>query len=194
MRILVTGREGQIVTALIEAAYTADVEIIALGRPTLDLCRPEGIAAVIQQARPDAIISAAAYTAVDKAEEEPDLAFAVNGVGPGALARATHDLAIPLVHLSTDYVFDGRKPSPYVEDDPVAPQNVYGASKLEGEKQVLGHNPWSVILRTGWVYAPTGMNFVRTMIKFAETQDVVRVVADQHGAPTSALDIAPAAI
>jgi dTDP-4-dehydrorhamnose reductase len=194
MRILVTGCRGQVVSALVETARTEGIDIVTLGRPVLDLAQPEGIAAAIYNAKPDAVISAAAYTAVDKAEEERDLAFAINAAGPRALARAAADLAIPLVHLSTDYVFNGWKSAPYIENDPVAPLGVYGASKLEGERHVLKHHPWSVILRTSWVYAPIGSNFVRTMINIAETRDVVKVVSDQHGAPTSALDIAPAVV
>ncbi|BBE72149.1 dTDP-4-dehydrorhamnose reductase [Oharaeibacter diazotrophicus] len=194
MRLLVTGREGQVVTALKEIGPAAGHEIVALGRPDLDLADAASVAAAVERVRPDAVISAAAYTAVDKAETEPDVALAVNATGPGALAAAAARLGIPVVHLSTDYVFDGTKPTPYVETDPVGPRSVYGSTKLEGERAVLAAQPRSAVLRTAWVYAPFGANFVRTMLRLSETMDVVRVVADQRGTPTSAHDIAAAVV
>lgn len=194
MRLLVTGREGQVVTALKEIGPAAGHEIVALGRPDLDLSDPASVATAVERVRPDAVVSAAAYTAVDKAETEPDVALAVNAAGPGALAAAAARLGIPVVHLSTDYVFDGTKPTPYVETDPVGPRSVYGSSKLEGERAVLAAQPRSAVLRTAWVYAPFGTNFVRTMLRLSETMDVVRVVADQRGTPTSAHDIAAAVV
>jgi dTDP-4-dehydrorhamnose reductase len=191
MRLVVTGREGQVAQCLVEAGAAAGHEVVRLGRPELDLKRPETVAPAIAAAAPDAVISAAAYTAVDKAESEPDEAFAVNALGAGAVAEAAHRLGLPVIHLSTDYVFDGTKPTPYVESDPVGPVSVYGASKLEGERRV-GAVPNHAILRTAWVYSPFGRNFVKTMMALGADRGEVRVVADQRGTPTSAADIAQA--
>ena len=192
MRLVVTGREGQVVRSLVERAPEG-VEVVPLGRPDLDLAGPaERIIAVIEAAQPDVIVSAAAYTQVDKAETEPELAFAVNEGGARAAARAAHLLAVPLLHLSTDYVFDGTKSAPYVEEDPTGPTGVYGASKLAGEQAVLAEHPDSVVLRTAWVYSPFGSNFLKTMLRLADSRDEIGVVADQRGNPSSALDIADA--
>lgn len=191
MRIVVTGRQGQVVQSLLLKGQAAGHEIVPLGRPELDLAAPEGCEAVLAGLRPDVLVSAAAYTAVDRAESEPELAHAVNAAGPAALATAAANLGVPLVHLSTDYVFAGDKPEPYVETDPLQPLGVYGASKLAGEQAVLErHGANSVILRTAWVYSPFGANFVKTMLRLAADRDEVSVVADQWGNPTSALDIA----
>lgn len=193
MRIVVTGREGQVVRALAERGATNGHQIIALGRPELDLSgHPQAIAAALEAARPDAIVSAAAYTAVDNAEVEPELAAAVNVAGAAAVARAANALRIPLIHLSTDYVFDGAKSEPYVEEDLTGPTGVYGHTKLAGEEAVLSAHDNVAILRTAWVYSPFGANFVKTMLTLAKDRDEVGVVADQHGNPTSALDIAEA--
>lgn len=191
MRIVVTGRDGQVARSLAERGAESGHEIVALGRPELDLTAdPATIAAALTAARPDAIVSAAAYTAVDKAEADADLAFQVNAKGAGAVASAAAALGVPLVHLSTDYVFEGSKDSPYTEDDPTGPTGVYGASKLAGERAVLDAHANSAILRTAWVYSPFGANFVKTMLRLAADRDEVAVVADQRGSPTSALDIA----
>jgi len=191
MRIAVTGREGQVVRSLVERAAAGSCEIIPVGRPELDLAgSAESIAAAIAAVRPDALVSAAAYTQVDKAESEPELAFAINERGAGAVARAAHTLRIPLIHLSTDYVFDGTKRKPYVEDDETAPTGVYGASKLAGERAALDEHDDCAVLRTAWVYSPFGTNFAKTMLRLAGERDEVGVVADQRGNPTSALDIA----
>ena len=195
MRILVTGREGQVARSLAERAPVSGVELQLLGRPELDLAGPAyAIVAAIEAARPDAIISAAAYTQVDKAESEPDLAFAVNESGARALARAAAELRVPLIHFSTDYVFDGFKAEPYGEDDSPAPAGIYGASKFAGEQAVAAEHANSAVLRTAWVYSPFGTNFVKTMLRVADTRDEVSVVADQRGNPTSALDIAGAVL
>jgi len=194
MKIAVTGKDGQVVTALVEAGPNAGVEIVAIGRPVLDLADPATVVPALARARPDVIVSAAAYTAVDKAESEPDLAFAINGAGAGVVAEAAGTLGVPVIHLSTDYVFDGSKPTAYVETDPTGPLSVYGASKLEGERLVAAATPDHVILRCAWVYSPFGTNFLKTMLRLAETRDHLRVVADQHGRPTSAQDIAEAVI
>lgn len=194
MRIAVTGKQGQVVTALIERGPQAGVEIVAVGRPELDLADPASIRKTLAELKPDAIVSAAAYTAVDKAESEPELAFAVNAKGPQALAEVANELNIPVVHLSTDYVFPGDKDGIYLETDATGPVSVYGQSKLAGEEAVAAATPNHAILRTAWVYSPYGGNFVKTMLRLAETRDALNVVADQHGTPTSALDIADAVI
>lgn len=195
MRIAVTGRTGQVACALAErAADRDDVEIITVGRPELDLSEPRSVADALTAIRPDAIVSAAAYTAVDKAESEEVLALAVNATGAGAVAQAAAQLGVPVLHLSTDYVFDGRKAAPYVEDDPVNPLGAYGRTKLAGERAVAAATPDHAIFRTAWVYSPYGGNFVRTMLRLAGERDSLRVVADQLGNPTSALDIADALI
>jgi dTDP-4-dehydrorhamnose reductase len=192
MRIAVTGKAGQVVTSLIERAVACDV--IALGRPELDLADIASIEPAIRAARPDVVVSAAAYTAVDRAEGEADLAFAINAAGAGEVARVAHEMMIPVIHISTDYVFDGSKAEPYTETDPVAPLGVYGQSKLAGERAVMAAHPGAVILRTAWVYSPFGANFVKTMLRLAETREELGVVADQIGNPTSALDIADGVI
>jgi len=191
MRIAVTGREGQVARSLVERGALAGHEVIPIGRPALDLAGdPQHIMAAIESVRPEAIVSAAAYTAVDRAESEPDLAFAVNERGAGAVAEAAAELRVPLVHLSTDYVFDGGKDAPYLEEDEPCPAGTYGASKLAGERAVLAASANCAILRTAWVYSPFGSNFARTMLRLASERDEVGVVADQRGNPTSALDIA----
>jgi dTDP-4-dehydrorhamnose reductase len=180
---------------LIERSVGTEADVIPLGRPELDLAGPEdAIVSAVEKAAPDAIVSAAAYTGVDKAESEPELAFAINEGGARVLARAARQLGVPLIHLSTDYVFDGLKTSPYVEEDAPGPTGVYGASKLAGERAILAEHGNSAILRTAWVYSPFGANFVKTMLRVARDRDEVSVVADQRGNPTSALDIADAVL
>ncbi|WP_159588044.1 dTDP-4-dehydrorhamnose reductase [Chelativorans xinjiangense] len=191
MRIVVTGSQGQVVQSLLERAQgRPDIDVATVGRPVLDLAHSETVAPALEAARPDLVVSAAAYTAVDQAEDEPERAFAINAKGAGAVAEAAAALGVPVIHLSTDYVFDGTKEGPYLEEDAPAPKSVYGASKLAGEEAVAAANPRHFILRTAWVYSPFGKNFVKTMLKLAETRDEVSVVADQAGNPTSALDIA----
>jgi dTDP-4-dehydrorhamnose reductase len=191
MRIAVTGREGQVVRSLIERSANAGHEVIPVGRPSLDLGGDaEAIESALVTASPQAIISAAAYTAVDRAETEGDLAFAINERGARAVAEAARFLDVPLIHLSTDYVFDGTKTAPYVEKDATRPAGIYGASKLAGEKAVLEVHDNLAIIRTEWVYSPFGSNFAKTMLRLAIDRDEVAVVGDQRGNPTSALDIA----
>jgi dTDP-4-dehydrorhamnose reductase len=192
LRILVTGREGQVVSALAEEGPAAGHEILCLGRPELDLASPGDLETLLASARPDVIVSAAAYTAVDQAETEPDLAMAINGVAPGLIAAAAARLSLPIIHVSTDYVFDGLKPTPYLEADPTGPQGVYGHTKLAGEQAVALANPRHVILRTAWVYAHGGKNFVRTMLRLGADRPEMRVVSDQLGCPTYATDLARA--
>ena len=193
MRIAVTGSKGQVASSLIERAESG-VEVVALGRPAFDLEDRGTVIAGLEGARPDVVVNAAAYTAVDKAEAEEAVAVRVNGEGAGHVAEAAARLGVPLLHLSTDYVFDGALPRPYREEDPTGPAGAYGRSKLIGERLVAERCPDSVILRTAWVYSPFGSNFVRTMLRLGETREEVGVVADQVGNPTSALDIADALI
>ena len=188
VRIAVTGKDGQVARALVERG---GAEVVTVGRPELDLAGPaEKVVEVIEAVWPDVIVSAAAYTQVDKAETERELAFAVNESGARAVAQAAQRLGVPLIHLSTDYVFDGSKDSPYVEEDPAGPTTIYGRSKLAGEQAVLADCPNSAVLRTAWVYSPFGSNFVKTMLRLATDRDEIAVVADQRGNPTNALDIA----
>ena len=196
MRIAVTGGAGQLVNSMAERGSLAGHDVIAVGPPVLDLALPndDAVHAALDAARADVIVNAAAHTAVDKAESEPDLAFAINADGAGAVARAAARIGVPLVHISTDYVFSGDKGEPYVESDATGPTGVYGASKLAGEEAVLASGADLAILRTAWVYSPFGANFVKTMLRLAESRDEVGVVGDQHGNPTSALDLADAVI
>ncbi len=186
--ILVTGGSGQVGHALGQLAWPAGVELHLPTRAELDLASPESIAAVFAARRYDAILSCGAYTAVDKAEDDVVAAFQVNAVGPAALAAA----GIPIVHVSTDYVFDGSGAGARDEDAPVRPLGVYGASKLAGELAVLSGTPRATVLRTAWVVSAFGANFLKTMLRVGATNPVVRVVADQHGSPTAAADIAHA--
>lgn len=194
MKVLVLGTGGQLGHELMQAAWPAGVTVAGVAHPDFDLTRDGEVARVMAEHRPDALINATAYTAVDKAESEADVAYTINRDGPAAMAAACAAAGIPLVHVSTDYVFDGSKAGAYVESDPVCPVNVYGASKAAGEEAVrLGHAR-HVILRTSWVYAAYGANFVKTMRRFGAERDEMRVVADQHGAPTSAADLAAAIV
>ncbi|UXC92648.1 dTDP-4-dehydrorhamnose reductase [Sphingobium sp. RSMS] len=195
MRMAVTGLQGQVVMSLIERARTASaVEIVAFGRPELDLADALSIDRALTRAGADIIVSAAAYTAVDRAESEPDLALAVNGAAPGLIAATAARLAVPVIHLSTDYVFDGANAEPYREEDVVNPLGAYGRSKLAGEQAVQQATADYAILRTAWVYSPFGANFVKTMLRLGADRDAINVVSDQQGSPTNALDIADAVI
>jgi dTDP-4-dehydrorhamnose reductase len=186
--ILVTGGTGQLASALAAAGSG----IHRVGRPDFDFDRPETIEATFRAAAPRMVVNAAAYTAVDAAETDAEAAYRANRDGPAILARLCAEADIPLIHVSTDYVFDGDKPEPYVETDPVGPQGVYGASKLAGEEAVMASGARAIILRTAWVYAATGKNFVRTMLAVGKTRDRLTVVGDQHGCPTTAADLADA--
>jgi dTDP-4-dehydrorhamnose reductase len=189
--ILVTGGSGQVGGAIARLAGP-DFEIVAPTRDTLDLTDPDALATMVG-ARPwAAVVNCAAYTAVDKAESDTIAAWRINALAPAALAAATAAAGIPIIHVSTDYVFDGSKPDFYVEDDPVAPLGIYGASKEGGEQAVRTANPRHVILRTAWVVSATGANFVKTMLRLGAERPQLRVVADQRGCPTSADDIARA--
>lgn len=190
MKVLVTGTRGQLARAL-QATVPAGVELAAVDRSTLDLANIEQIAKVIEAYRPAVLINAAAYTAVDVAESDRDAAFAVNANAVGAMAKGCRAVGARLVHVSTDFVFDGTKGSPYKTDDATNPLSVYGASKLDGERQIaaVAGLQWSII-RTAWVYAAQGRNFVNTMLRLFREREVVNVVSDQVGTPTSAISLA----
>jgi dTDP-4-dehydrorhamnose reductase len=190
MRIVVTGRHGQVAQSLLERAPALNVDVHAAARPEFDLVRPAEAERALIDLRPDIIVNAAAYTAVDRAESEPDLARRINAQGAEAVARAAARLGIPIIQLSTDYVFDGGLDRAYREDDPTGPLNVYGDSKLRGERAVAAANCNHVILRTTWVYSPFGSNFARTMLALARQRPSISVVSDQLGTPTNALDLA----
>lgn len=200
-RLLVVGANGQVGRELRRSLATLG-EVIGATREgvldtgeacrAVDLSDPRALAALVGDTAPAAVVNAAAYTAVDKAESDRDMAFAVNGEAPGALARACAVAGIPFVHYSTDYVFDGQGARPYREDDPTAPLGVYGASKLAGEDAVRGSGARHFIFRTAWVYGAHGHNFLRTMLRVGAERDELRVVADQVGSPTSAALIADA--
>jgi dTDP-4-dehydrorhamnose reductase len=188
--VLVTGGTGQLATAL--QGLGLGVGVRRVGRPEFDFDRPETIDAMFAEARPALVVNAAAYTGVDAAESDVEAAERANHAGPARIAALCAAMDVPLVHISTDYVFDGAKGAPYVETDPTAPQGVYGASKLAGEQAVLASGARAVVLRTSWVYAPSGRNFVRTMLSLGRTRDRLTIVADQKGCPTAAGDLAGA--
>ncbi len=191
LKILITGKEGQVDSEFaLRAAASHDIELTRIGLPDCDLGRPESLRAPVLAARPDVIISSAAFTAVDRCEAEEDLALRVNAHGPGALAGLAAELGVPILHLSTDYVFSGEKTTPWQEDDLPAPVSAYGRTKLAGELAVRAATDNHVILRTAWVYSVHGTNFVKTMLRLAETRDEISVVTDQWGCPSSAAEIA----
>ena len=190
--VLVAGQTGQLAIELQRALNDAGHRCVTLGRPSLDLADPSSVQAAIMRVKPDAVVNAAAYTAVDKAEDEPELAAAINAFGAGALAGAAADAGLPIIHVSTDYVFDGTKDGAYVENDPTSPLGVYGRTKLEGELRVAEANPRHIILRTSWVFSAHGHNFVKTMLRLGRERTTVSVVDDQQGCPTAAADLAAA--
>ncbi len=192
MRILVTGTRGQVARALVELGPVHDAVVLPVGRPEFDFLFEDSVAGTITNQAPDLIVNAAAYTAVDKAEAEPELAHRVNGRGAGLVGQAAAVLGVPVIQLSTDYVFDGKAGRPYFETDAVRPVSIYGASKLAGEAEIAARTRDHVILRTSWVYSPFGQNFVKTMCRLARSKRQVMVVSDQIGTPTSAIDIADA--
>ncbi len=194
MKVLVIGRSGQLALSLAEASPPAGASVSFAGRPDYDIRDAASVAAAIDLAAPDIVVIAAAYTAVDRAETEEAEAFAVNADGPANVGRACVARGVPVIHISTDYVYDGDKASPYVETDPTHPLGAYGRSKLAGEARLTEAQPASVILRTAWVHSPFGGNFVKTMMRLAETRDVIRVVNDQVGNPTYAPHLADAVL
>jgi dTDP-4-dehydrorhamnose reductase len=191
VRLFVIGTEGQVARSLCELAInTPNSTILCSARPNVDLLRPASIERTLSSFAPDLVINPAAYTAVDRAETEPEIAFATNRDGAGNVAAAAARIGVPIIHLSTDYVFDGKKNGPYLETDSVAPQGIYGKSKLEGELSVAVANERHIVLRTSWIYAPFGNNFVRTMLRLSKERDKLTVVDDQIGCPTFAPDLA----
>lgn len=191
LRYLVTGREGQVARSLLERATAHEsVEIITASRPEFNLRDSKSIESTLDAVNPDIIISAAAYTSVDKAEKDFIEAKSINTDGVSCLARWAGIRDLPLIHISTDYVFDGRNSQPYKESDDVSPLGVYGQTKLEAEREILKFSKNHVILRTSWVYSPYGANFVKTMLSLSKTRDSINVVNDQYGNPTSAIDLA----
>lgn len=193
-RILITGGTGQVGTALLHCSWPGDVQLIAPTRNDLDLNDFESIERYISSGDFSAVVNSGAYTAVDRAEDDIVSAWKINALAPAAIAAASRRIGIPLVHISTDYVFDGSKSEPYIEDDPVAPLGVYGASKEAGEQAVRTGNPRHVILRTAWVFSAHGTNFVKTMLRLGDERAQIKVVDDQLGCPTAATDLAEAIV
>ena len=182
-RILVTGKDGQVGFELLDS-LAGQGQVIAVGRERMDLSNADSIRRTVREIGPDLIVNAAAYTAVDQAESEPELALAVNGIAPGILAEEAKRLGAALIHYSTDYVFDGTKAAPYTEDDEPRPLNVYGRTKLAGELAIRAVDAPHLILRTSWVYGMRGKNFLLTMLRLARERDELSIVDDQVGAPT----------
>ena len=191
MRLLITGADGQVGWELRRSLAPLG-EVVAMDRNACDLSGPQDLPRIIREAHPDIIINAAAYTAVDKAEKEEALAAMINGTAVEVIAEEARKLGILLIHYSTDYVFDGTKESPYTEDDPPHPINAYGRSKLAGERAIQQCGADHLILRTSWIYAARGHNFLNTILRLARERDELRIVTDQVGAPTWAREIATA--
>ncbi|SDH37358.1 MULTISPECIES: dTDP-4-dehydrorhamnose reductase [unclassified Duganella] len=189
MKVLLTGSTGQVGYELARSLQGVG-EVVAVDRNVMDLSNLDQVREVIRSVKPQLIVNPAAYTAVDKAESEPELAFRINAEAPGVMAEEAKALGAALVHYSTDYVFDGSQPSARVEDDAVGPLNVYGASKLAGEQAIAAAGIPHLIFRTSWVYGMRGKNFLLTMLRLAKERDELKVVADQHGAPTWSRTIA----
>jgi dTDP-4-dehydrorhamnose reductase len=190
-KVLIFGKNGQVASCLAETR-PPEYSVTFLGHDACDFSAKPDFAAIIKSDSPDLIINAAAYTAVENAEVETDLAHEINATAPAALGTACREAGLPVVHFSTDYVFDGDLGRPYREDDPVSPSGQYGSSKLEGEKGLIASDARAYVFRTSWVYSPYGNNFLKTMLRLGADRPEVKVVADQFGYPTSALDIARA--
>lgn len=190
MRVLITGARGQVGSELVQEGEKRGLDILAAGRNELDITDQDGVNDYFRNHQPDVVINAAAYTAVDKAESEPELAFAINSTGAANLARACASYSIPLLHISTDYVFDGEKQAAYAETDEPNPQCIYGRSKLEGEQEIESVLEEYIILRVSWVFGANGNNFVKTMLRLGKQRDHLKIVADQQGGPTWAGAIA----
>ena len=191
MRVLITGRDGQVARSLAERSVSyPDLDLLFAARPESDLAVPGSVAEAIRVAKPALVMSAAAYTAVDKAEQEPELAHRINADAAGEIAKAAAEVGAPVIHLSTDYVFGGTGDAPMREDEAIAPLGAYGRTKADGEAAVRAGQGDHLILRTAWVYSPFGANFVKTMLRLASDRDEISVVADQVGSPTNALDLA----
>jgi dTDP-4-dehydrorhamnose reductase len=191
-RILVTGRGGQLATGLEAALPTQGFDALLVGQPEFEFDRPETVIAALQVLKPDAVVNCAAWTAVDAAEDDEGGAFRANALGPALLGQLTREAGIPIIQISTDYVFDGLKGAPYLESDAPNPLGAYGRTKLAGEWAAQAANPRCIVLRTAWVFASTGKNFLRTMLALGEQRPELCVVADQWGSPTAAPDLADA--
>lgn len=191
-RVLVTGRGGQLATGLADALPAQGFAPTLVGQPDFEFDAPETIAAAFDAAEPEAVVNCAAWTAVDAAEDHEAAAFRSNALGPALVAAQCAARGIPLIQISTDYVHDGRKGAPYVETDPPNPLGAYGRTKLAGEWAALAGNPQTLVMRTAWVFSPVGNNFLRTMLRVGAERPELRVVADQHGSPTAAPDLADA--
>jgi dTDP-4-dehydrorhamnose reductase len=189
IRIVVTGASGQVGGELLQSLASLG-DVLAPTRAEMDLTDPTSIQTYLRATSPHWIVNPAAYTAVDMAESEPELAHAINAVAPGVLGREAVDLDAKVIHFSTDYVFTGKGTAPWLETDPTGPLGVYGATKLAGEQALLASGAQAVVLRTSWVYGATGKNFLRTILNLARSKDELRIVADQHGAPTWSRDLA----
>lgn len=194
MRMLITGANGQLGRELVRQGHTFNLALHAFKRQELDITQPNQVNTIVANASPSLVINAAAYTNVDKAETEADLAFEVNKIAPGYLARCCADRNIALIHISSDYVFDGIKGKPYHETDPIAPVGIYGQSKAEGEVAIRSVLKNHIIVRTSWLYSVYRHNFVKTILNLATEKKVIPVVADQFGSPTSAADLAEAVL
>ena len=194
MRVLVIGRQGMLARELVPRLARVGLTVMSRGRPGVDITQATSVLQALVDTRPDILINASAYTAVDQAESEPDAALAVNRDGVAHLAALCRDVGIPLLHVSTDYVFDGSASRPYCEDDLAVPLGMYGRSKWEGEEAVRGCHQEHVIVRTAWLYGCHGHNFVKTMLRLAHEREVLRVVDDQYGCPTWSRDLAEALV
>ena len=195
MKVLITGKNGQVGSCLVsQLSNMTEINFLALSREELDITNAEQVSKIVNEYKPSVIINAAAYTAVDKAESEVELANAINNLGPKNLAKAAAQVNAAIIHISTDYVFAGNKEGLYTETDEVNPQGVYGQTKLAGEESVAQECDAHIILRTAWVFSEFGNNFVKTMLRLAQTRDTLGVVGDQFGGPTYAGDIAKAII
>ncbi|MEP2944653.1 MAG: dTDP-4-dehydrorhamnose reductase [Lentilitoribacter sp.] len=194
MNILVFGKNGQVARSLFEAATSFDIKVDRMGHSEIDITNESEITDIIGDLKPQFVINAAAYTAVDQAETEADEANKINNIGPACIARVAHKFNLPLIHYSTDYVFDGSKAGAYTEIDKVSPVNMYGQTKYDGELSVINNNPQHIIFRTSWVYGSTGKNFLKTMIRLAKDRDHINVVGDQFGSPTYSLHLAEATL
>ena len=195
MKVLITGKNGQVGSCLVsQLSNMTEINFLALSREELDITNAEQVSKIVNEYKPSVIINAAAYTAVDKAESEVELANAINNLGPKNLAKAAAQVNAAIIHISTDYVFAGNKEGLYIETDEVNPQGVYGQTKLAGEQSVAQECDAHIILRTAWVFSEFGNNFVKTMLRLAQTRDTLGVVGDQFGGPTYAGDIAKAIV
>jgi dTDP-4-dehydrorhamnose reductase len=194
MKILITGANGQLGSEFVKQAQYAGYDILATDVQDMDITDIQEVKKTFSDFLPQLVVNAAAYTLVDKAQTEQEICYAINAQGPGNLALVCAKSHLPLIHISTDYVFDGTKGSAYIESDPIAPLDVYGKTKAQGEKNIWSQLNQHIILRTSWLYSVHGTNFVKTMLKLGKKNKQVSVVADQYGSPTSASDLAQAVL